>query len=1374
LAPANVADSKVAIQMFASGASGSLEVDPSNHHDDAGEIHQLAVAGTSGSSSGLPHLQQIQAAFGHHDITDIRAHVGGAAEAATGSMGARGYAVGDDVAFAATPDVRLAAHEAAHVVQQRGGVRLSGGVGRAGDEYEQHADAVADLVVRGESAQALLDERAHRGASGGAAVQRDAQADQLWLAGLHHVNGHYTTADGRELTAAEQRRLHRILPRRGAARTPRAAMTRGVSAQQISQGEHVEAEIAHTDLDDDRAREVEQTGSSRGPAQGGPLDSARGGTTRLRERFGRRRRIAQDQIDETRTQDVGLAGGSAAGESVDPTAIGVSVERREHGRRAAALYGQLVQRRREVVRAQGIARTPEQRDSSRTLLQQIDADIAVIAATPVMSRAATVAIAARHAIPVQEDVTTVTRTTDLNPLDGSVGMGRLEEHSVVELDGSGRNDSDQRSARVDLGNGAVERRHQTEETVVEANGASTTDSSLDVYTADMGEGRIDGAFQTRTGRESTTADGNTTGNATQGAISGGLIVAANETGLRLGGTGRSEQETNGTTTQSETSGALEITDRRVGASRTHERQLRRGSGTASARASADGSFSIDVQPIADGSGQYRLTFTIHIGVGGRSELSRRPESGDGWRASGSVTGTGRGDLVTTQVVSEAEAQRYLEAADRAERGEAVSNPPEFSRLGRLRAAGQGADALLRSGAMVGSSSSAAAMADGESIVLDMEVGVAGNASVGGTRSGVSGGVEVGGSGSVEVGGAANWRRTLQVEHITLAGRPRIRLTVTYHDDSELHAGGSLAVAGMAARARHQQESGTTDSVQFVVDPAAADYSDRYHAIVATTDRTQLRALAAQYAQDVTRVRHADTAAHETEYQVGRPNAMIGPRTRTTSSNDVTIVNNGEGNPLSLEATIEGGSDSDVRVRAGDHNIDVLGHSDTVRGELDPDRGMRVDVEASEQHIDPMAAITDGSRAMAEADGRGRAALVLARTPTEHLLNALREFNNVSGYHLSEADLERMSERAGDVENWGHCCSVPDPDVLDAWRRLRGALAQPRPDAVEARVDRTAAINLARVRALSTWMQSSNGHGLECITRVLRRWAESATHEVSAERLGSGYEWPVSLRDALSIWSGPVTTQRPTTLLARTEFHSMQRRYESALARPLGATEVATFHHSLLTDFDIVLAQVRSNTDFTSEARRSELLLEISQRRADILVRYTEFERRWNLLHVDCSSEGPPAEQITATRSTSAATMSARSVAYVEAGILTLQSNHERETQMLRQVQALVREAGDSVYFGYSQRAEAATICSQVHDLHRSWMQQIQDIRQAYAQSETAERTWRVSTGPGTPRHRELEPNVAWLCDEYARLSQHSIDQYWQNRVATWRQEGLDY
>src|SRR6185295_18756758 len=87
--------------------------------------------------------------------------------AATASLGAHGYATGNSVAFAGTPDLHTAAHEAAHVVQQRAGVHLKNGLGEVGDVHERHADAVADKVMRGESAESLLDQYSGSGGGGG-------------------------------------------------------------------------------------------------------------------------------------------------------------------------------------------------------------------------------------------------------------------------------------------------------------------------------------------------------------------------------------------------------------------------------------------------------------------------------------------------------------------------------------------------------------------------------------------------------------------------------------------------------------------------------------------------------------------------------------------------------------------------------------------------------------------------------------------------------------------------------------------------------------------------------------------------------------------------------------------------------------------------------------------------------------------------------------------------------------------------------------------------------------------------------------------------------------------------------------------------------
>jgi hypothetical protein len=136
-------------------------------------VHDAAAHGISGSSTALPYAGQIQRLFGSHDISNVEAHTDAAATAGAQAMGAQAYATGNHVAFASPPDLHTAAHEAAHVVQQRAGVHLKGGIGEAGDPYERNADAVADRVVRGESAEDLLPGPG----SGGAAVQRRAGDD---------------------------------------------------------------------------------------------------------------------------------------------------------------------------------------------------------------------------------------------------------------------------------------------------------------------------------------------------------------------------------------------------------------------------------------------------------------------------------------------------------------------------------------------------------------------------------------------------------------------------------------------------------------------------------------------------------------------------------------------------------------------------------------------------------------------------------------------------------------------------------------------------------------------------------------------------------------------------------------------------------------------------------------------------------------------------------------------------------------------------------------------------------------------------------------------------------------------------------------------
>ena len=130
------------------------------------QIQHTAAQGVAGAGGRPPHAETIQRLFGRHDVSGVEAHVGGDAATASRAIGAEAYATGNHVAFASSPNLHTAAHEAAHVVQQRVGVQLKGGVGQQGDAYERHADAVADLVAAGQSAEAELD-RAPGGGGGG-------------------------------------------------------------------------------------------------------------------------------------------------------------------------------------------------------------------------------------------------------------------------------------------------------------------------------------------------------------------------------------------------------------------------------------------------------------------------------------------------------------------------------------------------------------------------------------------------------------------------------------------------------------------------------------------------------------------------------------------------------------------------------------------------------------------------------------------------------------------------------------------------------------------------------------------------------------------------------------------------------------------------------------------------------------------------------------------------------------------------------------------------------------------------------------------------------------------------------------------------------
>ena len=150
-------------------AGDLLAVTPAGHAYDTLTPELVCVRHLDGSPAEGDLAPTSELPF--HQL--IYAHTGAAAQEASAAMGAEAYASGNHIAFGSAPDLHTAAHEAAHVVQQKAGVSLSGGVGQVGDKYEQHADQVADAVVQGKSAEPILNQMTG-GGSGGGEVQRRA------------------------------------------------------------------------------------------------------------------------------------------------------------------------------------------------------------------------------------------------------------------------------------------------------------------------------------------------------------------------------------------------------------------------------------------------------------------------------------------------------------------------------------------------------------------------------------------------------------------------------------------------------------------------------------------------------------------------------------------------------------------------------------------------------------------------------------------------------------------------------------------------------------------------------------------------------------------------------------------------------------------------------------------------------------------------------------------------------------------------------------------------------------------------------------------------------------------------------------------------
>jgi len=164
------------VQMLADEGAGPREEESSPVHDIVGK------GGGSPLDEGV--RSSMESGFGQ-DFGDVRVHTDAKASKSAESVGANAYTVGNDIVFrsghfdASSPTgQRTIAHELSHVVQQRsgpvdgteapGGIRLSD----PSDRFERAADATADQVLSGSTAQATP------AAGSGTAVQLEESEDE--------------------------------------------------------------------------------------------------------------------------------------------------------------------------------------------------------------------------------------------------------------------------------------------------------------------------------------------------------------------------------------------------------------------------------------------------------------------------------------------------------------------------------------------------------------------------------------------------------------------------------------------------------------------------------------------------------------------------------------------------------------------------------------------------------------------------------------------------------------------------------------------------------------------------------------------------------------------------------------------------------------------------------------------------------------------------------------------------------------------------------------------------------------------------------------------------------------------------------------------
>ncbi|MCU0259734.1 MAG: hypothetical protein MUE78_01820, partial [Ilumatobacteraceae bacterium] len=427
------------------------------------------------------------------------------------------------------------------------------------------------------------------------------------------------------------------------------------------------------------------------------------------------------------------------------------------------------------------------------------------------------------------------------------------------------------------------------------------------------------------------------------------------------------------------------------------------------RASADGSFTVNVERLDDRDPpRFRITLRVHVGVAAGASAGRHlEEEAAGVTGSGGVSGSVAGDLVYERVYSESEARGYLGDLHQIESGRSADGRPEYGLLARMRAARAAGSATP---AAIVSATDARAMREGDAVDLDLSASGDLTLGAGGrTAAGTGPGASPRGSVGVELSGGVTTGRRLRVARSSSA----VEVTLTVRASTRASGSGTLGYGVASMTGGMGGSEGESVSMVFRLDPANAEEFDRLFGELSTIMTEEgLRSFAESHPA-LLRSR-TDTASTSSTESIGMgvgPASLSGTTTSTLEASTTRAEGRVTGTRSGSQATTGSLGVGGRTVLSGTH---TTGAEATVAASDDDATvaELTATITTSEAETDYAAGLEAVARPFRERRAEDAIAGAVATGPSgllEQLLNTTT--TRLQELDLDTASVDRLIERA---------------------------------------------------------------------------------------------------------------------------------------------------------------------------------------------------------------------------------------------------------------------------------------------------------------------------------------------------------------------------